>query len=190
MLPMAVAGTLMDLPEPDWDDLVQWTGMAAAPDDPVFMIRNAHATLAIAHHQLFKYFSEQYEARKGAEGDDAIGVLMTMRDGELTPEEVVVNCYSLLLGANATTPHTVAGTVLALLERPEQFRPSARTPPSSRRSSRRACAGLPRRAASFATRWRTSNSAAASCPAGTRSPSGSAPPTATRTSSRTRTASM
>ncbi|MCT9004765.1 cytochrome P450 [Streptomyces sp. NPDC054766] len=122
MLPMAVAGTLMDLPEPDWDDLVQWTGMAAAPDDPVFMIRNAHATLAIAHHQLFKYFSEQYEARKGAEGDDAIGVLMTMRDGELTPEEVVVNCYSLLLGANATTPHTVAGTVLALLERPEQFR--------------------------------------------------------------------
>ncbi|MER6380610.1 cytochrome P450 [Streptomyces sp. NPDC001250] len=122
MLPMAVAGTLMDLPEAHWADLVRSTGMAAAPDDPVFMIRNAHATLAIAHHELFKYFSEQYAARKGAEGDDAIGVLMTMRDGELTLEEVVVNCYSLLLGANATTPHTVAGTVLALLERPEQFR--------------------------------------------------------------------
>ncbi|MFI9782960.1 cytochrome P450 [Kitasatospora sp. NPDC051984] len=122
MLPMAIAGALMDLPEPDWADLVQWTGMAAAPQDPVFMIRNSHATLAIAHHRLFEYFEQQYEARKGTEGDDAFRLLMTMRDGELTREEVVVNCYSLLLGANATTPHTVAGTVLALIERPEQFR--------------------------------------------------------------------
>ncbi|MFF1593054.1 cytochrome P450 [Streptomyces sp. NPDC058286] len=122
MLPMAIAGALMDLPEPDWADLVQWTGMAAAPQDPVFTIRNPHATLAIAHHQLFEYFATQYEARKGTVGDDAFRLLMTMRDGELTREEVVVNCYSLLLGANATTPHTVAGTVLALMEHPEQLR--------------------------------------------------------------------
>ncbi|MFF8279550.1 cytochrome P450 [Streptomyces lateritius] len=122
MLPMAIAGALMDLPEPHWADLVRWTGMAAAPQDPVFMIRNPHATLAIAHHQLFEYFATQYEARKDTEGDDAFRLLMTMRDGELTREEVVVNCYSLLLGANATTPHTVAGTVLALMENPEQFR--------------------------------------------------------------------
>ncbi|GAA3828472.1 cytochrome P450 [Streptomyces coacervatus] len=121
MLPMAIAGALMDLPEPDWADLVQWTGMAAAPQDPVFTIRNPHATLAIAHHQLFEYFATQYEARRGTPGDDAFRLLMTMRDGELSREEVVVNCYSLLLGANATTPHTVAGTLLALMEHPEQL---------------------------------------------------------------------
>ncbi|MEO6502204.1 MAG: cytochrome P450 [Jatrophihabitantaceae bacterium] len=123
MLPMAVAGLLMGLPEQDWARLVQWTSMAAAPEDPDFRLASVGATLAVAHHQLFQYFSEQVKQRRGAEGEDAIGLLMTMRAGQepLSTEEIVVNCYSLLLGANATTPHTVAGTVLALIEHPDQF---------------------------------------------------------------------
>jgi cytochrome P450 len=123
MLPMAVAGLLMGLPEQDWARLVQWTNMAAAPEDPEFRLASAGATLAVAHHQLFQYFAEQVERRRGTEGEDAIGLLMTMQAGQnpLSTQEIVVNCYSILLGATATTPHTVAGTVLALIENPEQF---------------------------------------------------------------------
>lgn len=126
MLPMAVAGALMDLPERDWADLVEWTAMAAAPDDPGHRLASTGATLVIAHHRLFEYFSERVAERAGTGtgADDAIRLLMTMRAGgdRLSHEEIVVNCYSLLLGANATTPHTLAGTVLALIEHPDQFR--------------------------------------------------------------------
>ncbi|WP_157494671.1 cytochrome P450 [Kutzneria sp. 744] len=121
-LPMAVAGLVLDIPERHWADVVTWTGMAAAPEEPEFMVGDGATTLAIAHCQLIEYLAEQYVTRRATAGSDVLRRLMTMRDGELSQEEVVVNCYSLLLGANATTPHTVAGTVLALLEHPDQWR--------------------------------------------------------------------
>ncbi|TDE32830.1 cytochrome P450 [Actinomadura sp. 6K520] len=124
-LPMTVAGALMGLPEDDWNDLTQWTGMAAAPDDCAFRVGSEGATLAIAHHRLFEYFARHLRRRRPDEpSDDLIGHLMTMTAGDapLTDEEVIYNCYSILLGANATTPHTVSGTLLALMENPEGFR--------------------------------------------------------------------
>jgi cytochrome P450 len=124
MLPMAVAGALMDLPERDWAKLVEWTAMAASPDDPGHRVASTAATLAIAHHRLFEYFAALVAERAGTGGTDAVRLLMTMRAGAepLSREEIVVNCYSVLLGASATTPHTVSGTVLALIEHPDQFR--------------------------------------------------------------------
>jgi cytochrome P450 len=124
MLPMAVAAAIMELPAQDWPELVRWTGAAAAPTDPEYALGSQGATLAIAHHELFEYFAQQVRDREGTPGDDLIRHLMTMTAGEgrLTRDEVVVNCYSVLLGANATTPHTVAGTVQALAERPDVYR--------------------------------------------------------------------
>ncbi len=120
-LPMTVAGALMGIPERDWSDLVRWTAMAAAPEEPEFRVTSGAATLAIAHHRLFGYFRELLHS---ASADNVVGHMMTMHAGagRLTEEEIIYNCYSLLLGANATTPHTVSGTVLALTENPEQLR--------------------------------------------------------------------
>ena len=128
ILPMAVAALLMDIPEECWPDLVAWSAMAVAPEDPTVATGDSRTTLAVAHHALFDHFWRELDRRRETPGDDAVRVLITMRDGELTGEEVVVNCYSLLLGANATTPHTVAGTVLALMERPELYRRAAADP--------------------------------------------------------------
>jgi cytochrome P450 len=36
-------------------------------------------------------------------------------------DEVVYNCYSVLLGANVTAPHVIIGTLLALIERPDSY---------------------------------------------------------------------
>jgi cytochrome P450 len=125
-LPMTVAGSLLGIPETDWHELVRWTAMAAAPDDTRFRIRSTGATLAIAHHQLFEYFGAQVKLCRDDDQarTDLIGHLMTMTAGgaPLTDEEVVYNCYSILLGANATTPHTVSGTILALAEHGAQVR--------------------------------------------------------------------
>ncbi|MFL6136525.1 MAG: cytochrome P450 [Frankiaceae bacterium] len=127
-LPVAVAATLMDLPREDWSDLAAWTAMAASPDDPGQRVRNAATTLAIAHHELFEYFNDHVRRRRRLGGDDLIHHLMTMTAGasRLTQPEVVLNCYSVLLGATATTPHAISGTVLALAQHPDQYRTALR----------------------------------------------------------------
>ncbi len=134
-LPMIVAGALLGIPERDWDELVRLTGMVAAPTDPDFRLGTEQATLTIAHHEIFRYVAEHIRRRRSAESgdeeDSLLDHLMHVHAGDapLTDEEIAYNGYSVLLGANATTPHTVSGTMLALTERPEVFA-TARADPS------------------------------------------------------------
>jgi cytochrome P450 len=116
-LPMAVIGSTMDLPEPDWPRLTTLTSAAIAPDDPEFRgPHGADATLAAAHRELFAYFQDIVADRRGHPGDDLISLLLTMElDGaRLAPGEIVSNCYSLLLGANVTTAQPPTAAVLEL----------------------------------------------------------------------------
>ncbi|MFI9721758.1 cytochrome P450 [Streptomyces sp. NPDC052396] len=125
LLPAMVTGPLLGIPEKDWEELVQLTAMVTAPSDPHFQQGSEAATLAIAHHELVTYVKEWVKTRRAAgdEDDSLLHHLMSVRPGgaPLTDEEIALDGYSILLGANVTTPHTVSGTVLALIERPEQF---------------------------------------------------------------------
>ncbi|NKQ25932.1 cytochrome P450 [Streptomyces galbus] len=125
LLPAIVTGPLLGIPERDWDDLVQLTAMVTAPSDPHFRQGSEAATLAISHHELVAYVTAWVEQRRaaGRENTSLLDHLMSVHAGEapMTDEEIALNGYSILLGANVTTPHTVSGTVLALVERPEQF---------------------------------------------------------------------
>jgi cytochrome P450 len=125
-LPMIVAGPLLGIPERDWDELVQLTAMVTAPSDPHFRCGSRAATLAISHHELVSYVTDWVRRRRRAtavEDGTLLDHLMSVRAGDapLSDEEIALDGYSILLGANVTTPHTVSGTVLALVERPEQF---------------------------------------------------------------------
>lgn len=125
LLPAMVTGPLLGIPEKDWEELVQLTAMVTAPSDPHFLVGNEAATLAISHHELVTYVREWVRSRRstGDEDDSLLQHLMSVRPGgaPLTDEEIALDGYSILLGANVTTPHTVSGTVQALIERPEQF---------------------------------------------------------------------
>ncbi|MGA4844510.1 cytochrome P450 [Streptomyces sp. G45] len=125
LLPAMVTGPLLGIPEKDWAELVQLTAMVTAPADRHFRHGSEAATLAIAHHELVTYVKEWVTARRAAGGEDEslLHHLMSVRPGgaPLTDEEIALDGYSILLGANVTTPHTVSGTVQALIERPEQF---------------------------------------------------------------------
>ncbi|MGW7825190.1 cytochrome P450 [Streptomyces puniciscabiei] len=125
LLPAMVTGPLLGLPEKDWEELVQLTAMVTAPSDPHFQLGNEAATLAISHHELVTYVKEWVKRRRatGGEEDSLLDHLMSVRAGgaPLSDEEIALDGYSILLGANVTTPHTVSGTVQALIERPEQF---------------------------------------------------------------------
>ncbi|MFJ4467368.1 cytochrome P450 [Streptomyces sp. NPDC089424] len=125
LLPALVTGPLLGIPEKDWEELVQLTAMVTAPADPHFQQGSEAATLAISHHELVTYVTEWVKRRRAAGGEDdsLLAHLMSVRPGgaPLTDEEIALDGYSILLGANVTTPHTVSGTVQALIERPEQF---------------------------------------------------------------------
>ncbi|HZM79471.1 MAG TPA: cytochrome P450 [Candidatus Limnocylindrales bacterium] len=113
-MPMAVTGTLMGLPEQDWAQLTHFTTSAIAPDDPSYQRAGGPAaTLAHAHRQLFAYFQDVVSVRQKKPGDDLISFLLSIDLGgrRMSLGEIMSNCYSLLLGANVTTPHVASAAM-------------------------------------------------------------------------------
>jgi cytochrome P450 len=107
-MPMWVTGTMMGLPRSDWDWLTRITTMCIAADDPEYQESGGkEATLNRAHLELFGYFQDIITDRSRNLGDDLLSVLIstTFEGRSMSPGEVISNCYSLLLGANVTTPH-------------------------------------------------------------------------------------
>lgn len=117
-MPMAVTGVLMGLPESDWDGLTRLTTVCIAPDDPEYRHPRGRAhTLQAAHRELFAYFQDIVEERDRHQGDDLISTLVrTEFDGRrMSRGEIVSNCYSMLLGANVTTPHAPSFAMVELM---------------------------------------------------------------------------
>lgn len=127
-LPMKV-GTLIMGVTPDADDtreLLRCSAMAVAPDDPDYAMPGGHeATLREAHRGLFLYFAEEIDrrAREDDSSDDFINRLLELRveDRQLSGGDVAVNCYNLLLGANATTGFAVSQTMAHLAANPSLY---------------------------------------------------------------------
>ena len=108
-LPVAVGGESMGLPRADWPRLGYLLNSSIAPDDPEYSTEGGtQATLDRAHRELFAYFQDIYRDRRRNLGDDLVSVLITTEvDGRtMSPGEVMSNCYSVLLGAVVTTPHS------------------------------------------------------------------------------------
>jgi cytochrome P450 len=96
-----------------------------APADPAYSIGNEQATLRAAHTYLFGMFIELVQQRRVAPaGQDLISLLTRMRvDGRpATDEEVLVNCYAFIMGANPTIPQAASHLVLLLAEEPAVWR--------------------------------------------------------------------
>ncbi|MBN6889314.1 cytochrome P450 [Cytobacillus horneckiae] len=118
-LSTAVAGTILGLPESDWPKLTHLTAMAIAPDDTKYLLpQGTKATLQKAHREIFAYFEDIIHEKKDWEDDEVLGILLKLNvDGnKMDLGAVLANCYSLLLGANVTTPHVPSGALYTLME--------------------------------------------------------------------------
>jgi cytochrome P450 len=124
VLPMAAAGAVLGIPPEYWADVARWTMTGLAPEDPAFATGAPTETLRVAHHLLFSIFEEVIAQRRRKPADDLITALCELDFGgrRLTSEEVLLNCYTLAMGTNSTTPHVAAHMMLALLERPAAWR--------------------------------------------------------------------
>jgi cytochrome P450 len=78
----------------------------------------------LARNELLLYFSELAEDRREDPRDDVVSVLATARiDGEpLSEQEIVLNCYSVIIGGDETSRLSMICAVKELIEHPEQWR--------------------------------------------------------------------
>lgn len=120
-IPMVAIGEVLGIPTELWKWIPGWTMAGVAPEDPDYSRGSNGDTLQQAHHHLFGMFSELIAERRKKPSDDLISMLIDLRiDGEpLDDQTILLNCYSFVMGASTTTPHTANHTILALAERPE-----------------------------------------------------------------------
>jgi cytochrome P450 len=119
-IPLATICDLLGVPESDRPQLLRLSKTAFSSDD------EAAQGLAgvLARHEVLLYFSGLADARRSAPGDDVISALVSARAGgaPLSAEEVIYNCYSLILGGEETSRLAMIGAVEAFAANPAQWR--------------------------------------------------------------------
>ena len=119
-IPLATICDLLGAPEADRALILDLTSqtlgsdLAGRPADEAWLAKN----------ELLLYFAELAAARRAEPRSDVVSLLATGEiDGTpLSDAEVVLNCYSLILGGDETTRLTMSGGVLGLMRHPEQWR--------------------------------------------------------------------
>ncbi|MCX4803083.1 cytochrome P450 [Streptomyces sp. NPDC058682] len=118
-IPMSTICDLLGVPEEDRASLLKLNKSALSSDDASETEEDAR----MARNEILMYFSGLAEERRDDPQDDVISVLATSTiDGrELTEDEIVFNCYSLILGGDETSRLSMIGAVKAFTEYPDQW---------------------------------------------------------------------
>ncbi|MFH8406672.1 cytochrome P450 [Streptomyces sp. NPDC018019] len=119
-IPLTAICDLMGVPAADRAKVLELTATALGNDGAA----QSPAAAWQARNDILAYFGTLAEERRRDPGDDAISVLATgtIEGAPLTMDEIVVNCYSLIIGGDETSRMSMTGGVLALVENPDQWR--------------------------------------------------------------------
>jgi cytochrome P450 len=132
--PIQVLAKLLDVPESDTGQLIDWGNRMIGFDDP------EHADVLIndpesekyrlvpfkspAALEVFAYGDELARQRRGKDGVDLVSVMVNspMSDGvALTERDFHTNFLLLVVAGNETTRHTISHTMNNLINNPEQL---------------------------------------------------------------------
>ncbi len=120
-LPIAVITELLGVPAGRSSDFARYgatIGTAlAGPQSPAHVVR-----LIEADRQLNRVLTEVFEHRRREPGADLVSRLLEGEGDQLRAEELRPLCMLLLLAGFETTVNLIGNTVLALLDRPDQWR--------------------------------------------------------------------
>ena len=120
-LPIAVITDLLGVPDANSAAFARYGAtMGSALSGPQSV---AHvARLIEADRQLQRVLSEVFEHRRREPGDDIVSQLLAKEGDQLTSAELRPLCVLLLLAGFETTVNLIGNAVLALLDRPDQWR--------------------------------------------------------------------
>jgi cytochrome P450 len=118
-IPIATISDLLGVPQSDRGFLLSRSRSALSSDTTGQSEEDAWA----ARNDILLYFADLMEERRGGESDDVISVLTnSLVDGKpLARDEVVLNCYSLILGGDETSRLTMNDVVHTLAGQREQW---------------------------------------------------------------------
>jgi len=119
-IPINTIGDLMDIPNADRQQLVDWNTQTLAGHSS----ESTEMDAWMARNEILMYFSELAGRRRRKPGEDVVSVLATATvDGKpLSEDEIVFNCYALILGADESSRMSSIGAILALADHPDQWR--------------------------------------------------------------------
>ncbi|MFD7613196.1 cytochrome P450 [Streptomyces sp. NPDC059828] len=119
LLPLRAICDLLDVPHRDRQLMLEMTSSALGSDSEDALRENAW----VSKGEILLYFSDLAAQRRRNPGEDIVSLLTqcTVDGGRLTDEEVILNCYSLILGGDETTRLALVGGVAALLDDPGQW---------------------------------------------------------------------
>jgi cytochrome P450 len=132
-IPMTTISNLLGVPERDRDFLLAQTKAALSTDEADGLDGDADGDTdgggdevesEMARNEILLYFMDMVEDRRASPGDDVISMLIgSAVDGvPLSDEDIVLNCYSLIIGGDETSRLTMIDSVHTLAANPEQWR--------------------------------------------------------------------
>ena len=118
-IPLATICGLLGVPEEDRQFLLSLTRAALSSDEP----EQSPAEVWRARTELLLYFTELAQRRRADPREDVVSLLVTSHlDGApLTTDEVILNCYSLILGGDETARLSMIGAVAAFIDHLHQW---------------------------------------------------------------------
>jgi cytochrome P450 len=119
-IPVAATCDLIGVPASDRALILSLTSSALGSDHGV---PTAEDTFS-AKSEILLYFADLAAQRRRQPREDLISMLVTGEvDGvTLTEDEIIFNCYSVLLGGDETTRLAIISGIFALAEHPDQWR--------------------------------------------------------------------
>lgn len=119
-VPMNTICDLLSVPVEDRAELLAWNKAALSSDGPDGVQLDALE----ARNEIVLYLMDLVFERRANPGDDVISMIAgaEVDDRPLTPEEIALNCYSLILGGDESSRMTAISSVLAFARHPDQWR--------------------------------------------------------------------
>lgn len=119
-IPLSAICDVLGVPERDRAFILKQTGVALGSHEPVPATMQAR----LAQAEILMYFAKLARKRGSGPALDAISLLARAEVGtrRLSEDELVLNCYSLILGGDETTRLSMTGGVHALAHHPDQWR--------------------------------------------------------------------
>ncbi|MBT2528774.1 cytochrome P450 [Streptomyces sp. ISL-99] len=119
-VPLGAICDLLEIPQADRKYLLGLTSHAWSTD----YADEPPEESWVAKNEILLYFSKLLKERRGSDRGDMVSLLANCRiDGDpLNAAEQMANCYGLMIGGDETGRHAITGTILALIENPDQWR--------------------------------------------------------------------
>jgi cytochrome P450 len=113
-IPIGTICDLLDIPEADRPDLLGWSKAVLSSDEAA----PDQTEMVLARNEMLLYFTDLAAARREKPGED---VISTLAASFLTREEVVCNCYSLIIGGDESSRLSSTGAIHAFARHLEQW---------------------------------------------------------------------